>query len=134
MEKPTLKYFREQMEKAIYLANFYASTPKATANGKEKYLKASIQREKEKAEFYLRKMLDHGAEGNLIKISGEVWVEERGKARTKFRVKKKFQLLLISPTLEDAKEIFEAQVLNTMEFVRETVTYRTIPLKHITLI
>lgn len=126
MENPTLKYYREQMEKALFLANKAQGELQMTKMPSNKiYLRKEMSRNKERAEHYVKKMIDHG-NGQCVQVQGFVF-----RRVGDLRKKTKFVMFLNCPSLEDAKEIFEAQVLNTEDFIRDSISYKTIPMKHI---
>jgi hypothetical protein len=88
-----------------------------------------LKQSQDALKFYQDILKEYGSTGELTLIQGKVW-----DVRTDAMVEelRDFKMYL-SCSLEEAKEIFKAQVANTAGFLPETISYTTIPLKHLIL-
>lgn len=128
MKDQPLSNILAQIEKFTYRASLLErAVEKAEDTTRLHFKTLELKQSKDALKFYQGLLKDFGSHGELTLVQGKVW---DGSGEVK--ILEEFKMYL-SCSMEEAKKIFEAQVAQTKEFLPETISYTTIPLKHLIL-
>jgi hypothetical protein len=130
-EKPNLTYLVEQFKKMLYRVNATSLKVERKKGDliAEQFARMELKQATDASEYYAGLIKDFGSEGELSVIRGKCWAMKENGVTEELR---DFEMYLACST-QDAQTIFETQVAKTLSFKPGTISFTTIPLKHLIL-